>query len=537
MTTAAAPVRVSSKSTSHRAADRPSLHRLDEKQVGSLRHMGNLALAPKGDFSFMGGPADMMEDFGAPRFQYAYMAYALGLTHYNRLPAAPGFCKPTMRRLTEKMLDPDVWLYWRDISRGGSPLNKEAPMTEGWYDPVVKDNIMFSAYVQSMALMYNVLFNDDHFAQPKALTMEYHPIFWGDKARWEFNYDQKSLNDRVYWNMVESGYLGVACEPNCVFQVCNQPAILGFRLADHLYGTSTADEVTQGYVKAWEEFGGMLDAKGHFQTLVTTHNKVNFPGLGVWSDAWLGTLMNSWNPEFVCDHYQRQRDEWVIRRNDGLRCVEVSGALREHIDTNGAPELHPASTCNFGWMAVWAAEMGDTATVDGLLAYADQYFAPEYYKGGYFYPRQDEIRDDNGNPIANHPHQGNVLLNWARLNVKNGLRNFYSQPWGAEHFEEPALTGIDFGLDLYRADYDAEDRILRFDPALSAAHKKGGLELSGVFGRGSWTMTRDGEKVAWGVSDGLTGTSLPDEIREDGDTLKLDITNTQPAAYIVTWNR
>ena len=43
--------------------------------------------------------------------------------------------------------------------------------------------------------------------------------------------------------MVENGYLGVACEPNCVFQICNQPAILGFRLHDLLTGGSIAEVV------------------------------------------------------------------------------------------------------------------------------------------------------------------------------------------------------------------------------------------------------------------------------------------------------
>ena len=45
---------------------------------------------------------------------------------------------------------PDVWLYWRDVSRGGMVFN--AHLAQGYHeewDPVVRDNIMYSAYVQS----------------------------------------------------------------------------------------------------------------------------------------------------------------------------------------------------------------------------------------------------------------------------------------------------------------------------------------------------------------------------------------------------
>jgi hypothetical protein len=89
---------------------------------------------------------------------------------------------------------------------------------------------MYSAYVQSMTLLYNYLFDDDRYCQPGALTFSFFTPFWGGAEK-RFEYDQNTLNEHVYWQMVESGYLGVACEPNCVFQICNQPAILGFRLS------------------------------------------------------------------------------------------------------------------------------------------------------------------------------------------------------------------------------------------------------------------------------------------------------------------
>ena len=143
-------------------------------------------------------------------------------------------------------------MYWRDVSRGGSIFN--AHLAENYreeWNPVGRDNIMYSAYVQSMALLYNYLFNDSRYAQPAALTFRFWSYFWGGEEK-RFEYDQNSLNDHIYWQMVQSGYLGVACEPNCVFQICNQPAILGFRMHDLINGGSIAEEVTRSYEQAWK---------------------------------------------------------------------------------------------------------------------------------------------------------------------------------------------------------------------------------------------------------------------------------------------
>jgi Linalool dehydratase/isomerase len=215
---------------------------LDRLQVGHLRHLATLARQPPNQWELMKGKGYGQEDFGGYRFQLAYAAYALALTHRHRLPAAPGLFKPIFERLIEKMLLPEVWMYWRDVSRGGSIWNAHlsAGYREQW-DPVKTDNIMYSAYVQSMALLYHYLFGDDRYARQGALTFRFWSYFWGGEAK-HFAYDENALNDHIYWQMVQSGFLGVACEPNCIFQIRNQPAILGFRLHDLVYGGDVAAE-------------------------------------------------------------------------------------------------------------------------------------------------------------------------------------------------------------------------------------------------------------------------------------------------------
>jgi hypothetical protein len=499
---------------------------LDEKQVGSLRHIGNLARQPKNDWSHMMGPTAWAEDFGAYRYQLAYMSYALALAHFHRLPAAPGYFQATFDKLIQKMMLPDVWYEWRDTSKGGGILNYDIPMTEGWVDPIVKDNIMYSAYLQSMTLLYNVLFNDDKYAASGALTLKHNPLFWGGQQGHSFEYDQNSVNERVYWNMVENGYLGVACEPNCVFQACNQPAILGFRLHDVLTGGNRAEEVTKGYLAAWQEFGGVLDDRGHYNTVVRTAARQVLPGHSVWSDAWCGALMNAWNSEFVKKNYAKQRDSWLIRSKSGTLFVNLPPLLR--------PDMPRDALGDFGWLAVWASEMGDAETLNGLLAHADHYMKPDWRTGGYFYPRNDQEYDEEGNLVSVHPLLGNALLPYARLNVSDGLHQLYERPWQREHFSSPSLTEVSFDVDLLRAVFDEASDTLFFDARNRKSLDGGEIVISNVFSRGSWVLTLRGIEVA-SSDDGEVNHNGQVAIRRDGDRLRLSINHSESAAYMLTW--
>ncbi|MCO5553481.1 hypothetical protein L7F22_007003 [Adiantum nelumboides] len=320
----------------------------------------------------MHGKGVSQDDFGGYRFQLAYMVYGLALTHRHRLPAAPGLFAPTIRRLVEKLLQPEVWLYWRDVSRGGSVFNAHLSdgYTEQW-DPVVRDNIMYSAYVQSCATLHDQLFGSDHFAAPGALTFRHWSFFWGGEEK-RFAYDRDSLTEHLYWLMVESGYLGVACEPNCVFQICNQPAILGFRLHDQITGGSRADEVVAGYERAWADFG-RLDEGGHYAMMISEDTREVRPNdlPSPWADAWCGALMNTWNGDFVRRHYRRQVADFLEPGPDGTFSVPSAPARR----VMGHPIV--SDTCDFGWVAAWASEMGDRETLDGLLAHADRFMASD----------------------------------------------------------------------------------------------------------------------------------------------------------------
>lgn len=415
-------------------------------QLGHIRHFANLSRQGPNDWSLMQGRSTGQDDFGGYRFQLAYMMYALALAHMHRLPAAPGFFKPVFERLFEKLLLPEVWMYWRDVSRGGSIFN--AHLSGGYreeWDPVRRDNIMYSAYVQSCALLYHYLFRDDRYARPGSIAFRHWSYFWGGEPK-EFLYDEDSLNEHVYWLMAQNGFLGVACEPNCIFQICNQPAILGFRMHDFIHGGGRADDVVRGYEAAWAEFG-RTDEEGHFLVMISedTHdvrpNRLRSP----WVDAWTGALMNMWNRELVRQRYEGQRDALVTPGPDGTLSIAVPPRPRVMGQTIVSDD------CDFGWVAAWMSELGDTRSLAGLMAHADRFMAPAWRDGGMFYPRNDQLADGEGNRTLVEPHTGNVLLGYARLNVPDGLWGLYNRPLPDAHFSMPALVEVGDGVAVHRA--------------------------------------------------------------------------------------
>jgi hypothetical protein len=459
---------------------------LSDEQADHLRHIVNLSLQPTNDWSLMGSRVSGQDDFCSLRYQLAYMIYTAALTHRHRLPAAPGLFQPLIRRLMDKLLDPEVWLYWKDISRGHAAFNEHLShdYVEQW-DPVVRDNIMYSAYVQSGALLHDYLFASDHYARPGSLTFHHWTPAWGGDSK-HFEYDRNSLTEHIYWQMVRNGFLGVACEPNCIFQMCNQPAILGFRLHDLIHGGDRATEVIENYEKAWKDFG-RLDENGHYNVLITEDSHVVMPNVerAAWSDAWLGTLMSMWNKQFVRRHYRSQISSYVTDAGEGL--LSVVPTPKTFI---GMPS--DTDWSDFGWVAAWATEMGDTSTRDGLLAYADRFMKPIRRDGGLYYPRNDRRYDDDGHYVEVDPMVGNVLLAMARLNVADGFQILFNEPWPADHFQLPALTEVHPDIDVREAHMADGCLITELQRRSEAPAGKGQVRIGRVLGRGNWELAIDG---------------------------------------------
>jgi hypothetical protein len=486
---------------------------LDPLQLGHLRHIENLAAQPDGEWSKMGIPDPGQEWLDSYRYQLAQMAYALGLAHYHRLPAAPAAVRSTFDRLIRKMLRREVWGYWKDTSQSGPYVNPDIKeLRKGWTDPVVRENIMYSGHLSAMVGMYSVLFDDDSYDRPGALTFLHNPIFWGMKPE-KFEYSRSSLNEVIYWQMVENGWLGVACEPNCVFIVCNQFPMLGFRFADLRKQTSVADEATRSYRAAWEK-KGIFSKEGWFHGWWRVEQDDFVPPKSVGWTAWGGAVMNTWNRDFVHGIYRDQLRGVLKHGSDGLVSLypaSVVPRVREAL-AGGDPvdgiedRSYPWPMPDVGYVAMLLSEMGD-ADLPGLLAHADRHMSPSWSDGGLYYPRNDQSYDADGNLVRMDRLTGNAMLAYARLNVPDGLWTLYNKPWTAGHFADPALQRMTPAADVTRAIYDRDEKllVLTLQPR-GAGVSEFSLDIGPVSPAASWVLFRDGAAAAVSVAGTITGT-------------------------------
>jgi len=503
---------------------------LDDVQLGHLRHIENLANQLPGDWSRMGGVDPGQELFDAYRYQLAYLAYTLGLAHYHWLPAAPSAVKPAFERTIAKMLRRDVWGYWKETSRGAKVLDPDIEeLREPWTDPVVKENIMYSGHLYAMTGMHAMLFDDDRYDEPGALTFEWDPVFQG-LAPESHVYERSSVGEAIYWQLVENGWLGVACEPNCIFIVCNQFPMLGFRFEDVRDGTARAEEATKAYAAAWERRGMYAD-NGSFHPFLRVRQDRLVPPAGVANDAWVASVMNTWNRDVIREIFPKQLRGALKTGPDGTispYAPSVIPKVRAALAAGEPADLPQDTTAvitdpGFGYVAAALSELGDERLL-GVLAHADRFMNPRWENGGLYYPRDDRSWDAEGNLIHVDTMTGNVLLGYARLNVPDGLWSLYNRPWTAEHFAQPHVAAQEGQFDLRRAYYHRDSRTL----LLTARPRGTGSEISLAVANGlprPWTLSFDGAVVD------------PERVCvEDGETLRITTKLDSETTLALRWS-
>ncbi|WP_374469656.1 hypothetical protein [Phenylobacterium sp.] len=469
---------------------------LDRAQAGHLRHIYNLAQRPGGDWSLMGSADPGQETLSAYRYQLAYMAYTLGLAHHHWLPAAPGPLAAIFRELIAKMLRRDVWGYWRDMSQSSPRLDPALrrllpPVT----DPVGRENIMYSGHLHAMIGMYSALFGDDRYTRPGALTFHYSPLYYGLGPE-TFAYDAHKLNETIYWQMVENGWLGVACEPNCIFLVCNQFPMLGFRFHDVTHGTAYAEEAATAYHDAWSR-KGLLGPDGHLTLFLRQRQDTLISG-NPGMDAWTLSVMNAWNREFVDSVGVAPVMRGLERLGDGAlaarlwRGVRSLGAPGETPPRLELEEMRP----DLGFYAAFLSERGHTEALAHLLRYADTRLGPTWERGGLYYPRNDAAVSEDGEPSFVEPLTGNVLLGYARINVPHGLRALYERPSLSAGANEPHIASMSATVDILRAWWDSARDLLAISVQPSEGATQLRVDLAGFHRERPWTLLWDGVVVA-----------------------------------------
>lgn len=475
------------------AAAEPALPRmsdyraLDRAQLGHLRFIANLAQQPFNDWSRMDSAEAGQGGFDAYRYQLAMMSYTLNLANYHYTPAYREHYQRVNERLIDKMLRFDVWSFWEQTSRGAKQFDPDlVRLSEGWIDPVVRQNIMYSGHLMQMVATHAVLYDSDRYERPGALSFVHNPIGRGI-GREEFRYDAGKLAETLRRQFEEGGYAGIECEPNAIFVECNQHPILGFKLYDFRHGTRLFEEVSARYLQTFEEQKFLDRSSGSFMQYKLIRQDKVLRNEFAWNDGWAGIFMHAWSRADVEAAYPLLKQKYLVGQRDGTAVIPFK-----------APS--PLFSWDNGFFAALAAEVGDRQTVDAMLAYADRHWAPTWVDGGLYYPRNDAFAAAGADP-AQMPRDafatprvntltGNALLGLARINVRDGLYGMVNAPWPRSHFSEPYVTGVAFPQAyVSRAVYDAPRQalvatLLPGDAALPGgrtALRVGNLAREGVF--------------------------------------------------------
>ncbi|GIZ45999.1 hypothetical protein CKM354_000914200 [Cercospora kikuchii] len=429
----------------------------------------------------MGGQDPGQEWNDAYRYQLSAMVYAAGVAHFHRLPALRSAFKCLIEQLIHKMLRRDVWSYWYLTSQSGKFVDPDiVEMRKPWADPNKEENIMYSGHLLLMVSLHAMLFDDDKYDQPEALTFHWDPIFWGFGPE-KFTYTRSSLQEAILAEMERHEWKGVCCEPNSIFIVCNQFPIIAMRYNDVRIGTNVVEKVLKNYTAAWEKHGGFLQGNKFVHSWYMVKQERIVPG-NIGTTAWTSAFMNSWNPQLVRSTFPAQSLGFFTKMSDGrvsLNSTTVAMIIRKLVKTENAdPEAWstkqkaqelakqtkavpppPFPVPVFGYIAQWVSEVGDPSLTEGLLRHADTFLNPTWDKGGLFYPRNETQSDEHGNWTLVEPYTGNAAIAYARLNVPDGQKKMWEKPWPTEHFSIfPYIDGITFtsGVDFLRCTWDPE---------------------------------------------------------------------------------
>ena len=515
---------------------------LDEKQLGQLNRIIQLASQPDGDLSNMLLLPGMRGADEHLRYQLAFMSYAVDAAVYNYTPAYRELGERASNNMLRKMID---YMSWGDIvrvSQGIPELNPpETLPLPTKYNPT--DNfIMYSGHLLQMAATHEMLYDDKRLSQPNSIRFQYPPTFgypddWTVAPGKTFISDLGSLTRQIYSDFEHYGWRGDVCMPGAIFVLCNQPPILGFKMYDFEHGTKYFAKVSKEYRQVIAQQDVMDEKTRSWAGFYSIHlakwlpDEASSPTV----DGWAGALMHAWNKDAIEAIYATQRDRHLVTLPDGTATVKADPAVETK---PGNP--HPIYSENQGFMAVLAAEVGDADTRAKMLDYADKYYAPQWSGDAYFYPISAQFQRPEDPPNVwrrVQPLQSNATFPLARILPKDGLYNMYSQPFTAERFKEPCVSNVAYPeVQVPRAVFDEQKKalIVTLRPGRTASTRVArNWTFNNLDPKQNWGVWQDGHRLATlsaGVvkpAGGVTGFEM------QGSTLKVTMPVVKETTFII----
>ncbi|MEI7980312.1 MAG: hypothetical protein WCI71_01575, partial [Bacteroidota bacterium] len=362
----------------------------DNKEWGQL--LWNLKLADQDINDFTNYRKVDDQGVSACRYTVAFSSYFLALEQYHKFPAWREALQPAFDKLIQRMLQKQIWGYWSHESQGITKFepNMDRPYSQN-DDPVSLGNIMYSGHLGMMINLYQMLYGDKKWDQPGSIILKF------DDDR-QFVYDNKSLQEAMFLQMMTNPVPGIECERNAIFPACNTHPMISWLLYDQMHKTrffeaaSTVYDpwfekvfinpktkdlasfylIKQGWAfSGWNpKYGNKMD--GVMEQMVKKGVDFNSGG----NDGWIGTFTHVWNPELIGNlypyfkkkHYQMHSNGTVTLTKDVI-----------------APDAY------YAFFATLAAETGDETARKGLLKTVDSIYSPVWIDGTYHYPFMDKV--------------------------------------------------------------------------------------------------------------------------------------------------
>lgn len=346
--------------------------------------------------------------FAAVRYQINYLLYSLQSQQQRFTPSFHGYVNEAQRRLIEKLLDRRVWGYWRWESLWGHFTTD--------FDPMLRDNIMLSGWSGLTIGNYISTTGDQRYCAPGSL-----PFTYGDKT---YPYDFHAIAEAIFQNFRKSPWCLYACEPNWVYNMCNESGLVVLKQHDRLFGSTYFSEIGERFTRNIErEF---MTPDGRVIALRSSRLGFSLPFLtSPTADAQFSLWGNPLFPDLAQRVWQIMRREFMRIDDDGF--VEIDTKSWDTID-GGNYRKSNISTMFNARMA--AQEFGDREFADAVMKTMNQQHQLVTKDGHRYF--------DDGSVLAN------AMCCWGNVLNKNGLADLINHDLPDNIRKGPILSGCSY---------------------------------------------------------------------------------------------
>lgn len=385
----------------------PLLSLNDMKRV---RLLLDRALQPINEFSGF----EKRDQFqtAATRYQINSISYGLSAIQYAHTPAFSGYMSQAQKQLLSKLCLPSIWRYWQWENRWGNINNSS--------DPIARDNIMYSGFLSTQALLANG-------AGPVVITDTHSPLVHLSDQQ---SYCLEAIIVCLAQQYKQARMGLIACEPNWIYPLCNTVTVCGIKGFDHHYGTQFWSEIKAIFMRGLND--NFFDKKGRMLAFRSSHTGWT-PGAigGLAMQASPCLFLNTIDSKFAQNYWQRLNyylDETSVKKS----CWPIDA---------GNYQFSRASSYIVSASA--AREMGDQAMVNKLLAHLNSEY-PLVAEQGVVHRENASLLAHGYEMIARYGQNGGIKHIMAMPTPKHqphlSYVNYPEVLVASAHYSEPALS-------------------------------------------------------------------------------------------------